>query len=362
MDIFERLGRRGALALVALALTIAGCASHATSTPARHASASAETTFFRNYLEPDGRVVRHDQGSDTVSEGQAYAMLMAVGTNNRKIFATVWRWTRLHLQRPDGLLAWRWKGSAVADSTPAADADLDAAVALIEAADTFDIPDYRQQGLRLAAAVLSYESVPAAPGTLVVAGPWAVRNPAVLNPSYLVSGTAQFLAAETGDARWTAVAAATSALDHQLAASTSLAPDWATLPAGAAASSAVATGAPGTGDQAQYGLDAVRLIIRLATSCSSEDRALAAGYADRLGAADAAGARTLQGTALVSWTNPAVAMAVYAADRAAGRPDEAAGARATARAGQTAHPTYYGQAWIALTPLLFTTHTSETCS
>ena len=90
----------------------------------------SEERFLDRYVDDDGRVVRHDQGGDTVSEGQAYAMLLAVAADDRDRFAQVWDWTRAHLQRGDGLLAWRWAGGRVVDDEPATDADLDAARAL----------------------------------------------------------------------------------------------------------------------------------------------------------------------------------------------------------------------------------------
>lgn len=58
-------------------------------------------------VDPDGRVVRHDQGGDTVSEGQAYAMLVAVAVGDHDTFTRVWAWTQQHLRRPAETLSWR---------------------------------------------------------------------------------------------------------------------------------------------------------------------------------------------------------------------------------------------------------------
>ena len=38
---------------------------------------SAARSFLSRYVDPDGRVVRRDQGGDTVSEGVSYALLLA---------------------------------------------------------------------------------------------------------------------------------------------------------------------------------------------------------------------------------------------------------------------------------------------
>jgi endoglucanase len=68
---------------------------------------AAVERFFDGYMGADGRVSRHDQGGDTVSEGQAYALLLAAATRDEQRFEALWRWTRENLQRDDGLLAWR---------------------------------------------------------------------------------------------------------------------------------------------------------------------------------------------------------------------------------------------------------------
>ena len=55
----------------------------------------AGRAFLAAYVDPDGRVVRRDQDGDTVSEGQAYAMLVAVAIDDRAAFRSVWSWTTL---------------------------------------------------------------------------------------------------------------------------------------------------------------------------------------------------------------------------------------------------------------------------
>src|SRR3954466_7344499 len=83
--------------------------------------------FLDEYVEADGRVVRRDEGGDVVSEGQAYGMLIAVAVGDEARFRSIWNWSKTHLRRADGLLAWRWADGEVAGPNSAADADLDAA-------------------------------------------------------------------------------------------------------------------------------------------------------------------------------------------------------------------------------------------
>src|SRR5512133_1264057 len=54
---------------------------------------SALWSLYRYTHVQAGRVVAHDEGGITTSEGQAYAMLRAVWTSDRETFDAVWRWT-----------------------------------------------------------------------------------------------------------------------------------------------------------------------------------------------------------------------------------------------------------------------------
>ena len=88
------------------------------------------------FVTAGGRVRRPRDNDDTVSEGQAYAMLAAVLLDDRETFDKLYEWTDAHLSRRkrlggDHLLAWHWQGGKVADWMPASDADCDFALALI---------------------------------------------------------------------------------------------------------------------------------------------------------------------------------------------------------------------------------------
>jgi endoglucanase len=93
------------------ALTVAAGAGAVVVLGTSRSASGAETPvtpaerFLSRYVTADGRVVRREQGGDTVSEGQAYAMLLTAASGDRDRFRRVWRWTRAHLQRRDGLLS-----------------------------------------------------------------------------------------------------------------------------------------------------------------------------------------------------------------------------------------------------------------
>lgn len=100
--------------------TAAPINTHSTDPSVQPSAGSARTAaeqgeqFLSEWVE-DGRVVRRDQGGDTVSEGQAYGMLIAVAVGDEKTFDQIWSWTKKNLVRDDGLLAWRWDEGRVVD-------------------------------------------------------------------------------------------------------------------------------------------------------------------------------------------------------------------------------------------------------
>src|SRR5271165_151347 len=144
-----------------------------------HAADAARATrgFLSRYVEADGRVVRRDQGGDSVSEGQAYGLLLAQSVGDHRAFARIWEWTRTHLQSQDGLLAYLSDGAgAVRDPTPASDADVLAAWALSMASGP-DASYYHAQARRLAGAVLVGETAARGGLLMLAAGPWATGDP-----------------------------------------------------------------------------------------------------------------------------------------------------------------------------------------
>ncbi len=115
--------------------------------------------FKTRFIEPDGKLV-DSHSKLTHSEGQGYAMLLALAAGDRPVFDRVWNWTRTNLRRDDdALLAWKWKpdgqgGGAVDDTNDAADADILIAWALHRAAKQWHEPAYDAAAAPIARDVL----------------------------------------------------------------------------------------------------------------------------------------------------------------------------------------------------------------
>ncbi len=344
---------------VALALALIVLATAATVTidtsggdAGVHTEAQADArAFLRTYVAANGRVVRRDQGGDTVSEGQAYGLLLAEVADQPQTFARIWRWTASHLQQANGELRSHMSpDGTVVDTNPASDADLLAAWALSQATGTSaaETSEYRAQAHQIADSILANETVDRGGQLFLTAGPWATGEPASLDPSYWAAPAFAALARFTGDPRFTQLAdAATRATQKLTDDGALLPPDWAKLTgATAAAEPAPNHQAP----QIRYGLDAQRLVVWMAVSCDATDRALAARWWTVLSRQGNTGAIALtqQGDVIDGQTNALSPVAAAAGAHAAGNDSAANMLLAQARHTQHTYPTYYGGAWLAL--------------
>jgi hypothetical protein len=323
-------------------------------TPREQATAAARH-FLTRYVTSDGRVVRIDQGGDTVGEGQAYGMLLAAAIGDSQRFDSIWGWTKAHLRRPDGLISFRWNDGRVQDPEAASDADLDASRALLLGACRFRRPALRSEALALGKAIMRVEVTSSQGAPVLTAGPWAVIPPVTVNPSYFSPATFAALRAASGDARWDSLAASsrsiTSALMH---APSRLPPDWVRLEGG----KPVPIGSPSDPQApARFGFDAARTLVRMAEDPAGR-RIIAPAWPVFAGRdpTKLPIAHALSGRPIGGVLNPVVLVAAAGAADAAGHPAARDGLLDSAAALDRRFPTYYGAAWVALGRMMLTTN------
>jgi endo-1,4-beta-D-glucanase Y len=307
-----------------------------------------------HYVTADGRVIRHDQGGDIVSEGQAYGMLIAELAGDSATAQRIWSWTQQHLQRPDGLLSFHANADgSVLDPQSASDADILIAFALLRYNGPAESA-LHGDGKTIAAAVLALEMTQLPDGTpVIVAGPWAVGAVATIDVSYWMPAVYDKLAVFIGDQKWSRASSGAVRLLQQLTDNGKrLPPDWAQLSGG----DITAIAAPGGSAPVQYGLDAQRVPIWLATSCAADAVKLAADWWTVLSVGDRAKAiaLTLDGAVTNPSQNPLPPVAAAASAQAAGDRAAATGLLDSAQSEAAQNPTYYGDAWAVLGPALLT--------
>ena len=347
------------VSVLVIAVVLAGCVARGgaasvsvspTDTRVRQARTAA-VAFLDRYVTPEGRVVRLDQGGDTVSEGQSYGLLLAQVAQRPDLAARIWRWTT-RLARSDGLLSSRTSvDGTVVDPQAATDADLVTAWALQRAGSTSAPP--------LATALLAHTVVRPGGRPLLAAGPWATGEPATLNPSYWALPAMWSLAGT--DPLWKQLAQSSVAVLEQLTNHGRRLPaDWVRADGGKLS---VAPAPSGAVPQPRYGLDAQRIVVWLAAGCDPQGRRLAATWWPLLrdGDRSTADALSLDGAVLERARSPLPLVAAAAAAAAAGAADDRDRLLDAAAAQDRVHPTYYGSAWVALGRALLQTTLLGSC-
>jgi endo-1,4-beta-D-glucanase Y len=152
------------------------------------------------------RVQRPENNNDTVSEGIAYGMLIAVYMNDQTLFDGLWTYWKSMQATSDGpLMTWNNTGGA----GTATDADEDAAFAMLEASKKWPTGGYAALATSLMHAVLAHDMS----GSFIKGGSnYSASDPT--NPSYFAPAWyREFAKADTANAAaWNGLASGTYTL------------------------------------------------------------------------------------------------------------------------------------------------------
>src|SRR3954452_23359726 len=110
--------------------------------------ATAYTNWKSRFFD-GSRIVRTENGNDTVSEGIGYGMLIGVYMNDKPMFDALWAYAKAHLDG-NGLMNWNIASSgSTAGSGAATDGDEDMAWALIMAGKQWSSATYTSDATTL---------------------------------------------------------------------------------------------------------------------------------------------------------------------------------------------------------------------
>ncbi|KKO18738.1 MAG: glycosyl hydrolase family 8 [Candidatus Brocadia sp.] len=260
-------GKRIIFALSMLYLFISGCSEMRIS-PEKQLRAWWKS-YKKNFLLPDGRIQRPEHAYDTVSEGQAYAMIFSVFMDDKEAFDWIFRWTENHLGRSrkygDHLLAWYWKDGDVSDWMPASDADGDYALALLQASRQWKEPAYREKAIEVISDIMKHEVVRGVDNRLyLLPGLWGKEKNGHLiqNPSYYNPAAFRRFYEATRDGQWLQLIETSYWLFHQASVrldtipGSGFIPDWCVVDAQGNIGKA-------EGRSTDYGWEAVRIPMRI---------------------------------------------------------------------------------------------------
>jgi endo-1,4-beta-D-glucanase Y len=211
---------------------------------AQTAPAEAWRRYKARFIDPDGRLFDDSQASVSHSEGQGYALLLAVLNDDREAFDKIWRWTSDNLEvRQDHLAAWRWRPSDnphVPDPNNATDGDLLIAWALAEAGRRWRAPAYSAQARTIALSIAHHVVFASAFGPAIRPGVAGFGNDdtkdgPVVNLSYWVFPAFDALSGVAPEVDWKALAdTGLKLFDAAQFGPRELPSDWISLRAGVA--------------------------------------------------------------------------------------------------------------------------------
>lgn len=249
---FSRIPRLLA-ASVLLAAALLGFSSPAA------ADTAGWRTFRDTFISPEGRVVDSAQGGISHSEGQGYAMLLAVNYDDRSTFDRLWNWTRTTLQvRGDHLLCWRWSPQdGVKDKNNASDGDLLVAWALLRASQHWHNPVYLKASQEIARDIRAKLVHPSAHGLILLPGAEGFHRPEgdSVNLSYWVFPALDEIGQADPSPLWAELAKnGIAILQYAHFGRWALPPDWLTL---------TKTSIPTDGLSDRFGYNALRIPLYL---------------------------------------------------------------------------------------------------
>src|SRR5258708_648167 len=153
------MGLKAAVSLLVMTLVSLNCAAQDW--------LSLWKSYAAAFMDNQIRVIDHDGGDRTTSEGQAYALFFALVANDRPRFDGLLHWTEINLASGDltaHLPAWSWGRSpnnkwGVLDTNSASDADVWMAYTLLQAGKAWNEPHYTWVGTALAKRIAAQEVV-----------------------------------------------------------------------------------------------------------------------------------------------------------------------------------------------------------
>jgi len=216
------------------------------------------------------RVRRPEDSNDSVSEGIAYGMLIAVAFNDKPLFDGLWGYWKSHCAVGSGagcLMTWRIGGQGGSGS--ALDADEDAAFALIQAGKQWG-GSYASDAGSLIGTIWANEIES---GTLVPKPGNSFGGNSVTNPSYFAPAFYRAFAAVNSGNNWNGVATKAYQLLNAIEGSNGLVPAWCTNGCTAAGS-----GGLNYTDETRYQYDSHRTPWRMAMDACWNSNADARDY------------------------------------------------------------------------------------
>jgi endo-1,4-beta-D-glucanase Y len=187
--------------------------------------ATAYTNWKAKFFDGT-KVVRPDNGNDTVSEGIGYGMLIAVFMNDQPMFNSLWAFAKSKLDA-NGLMNWcvaSGQANSCSGSGSATDGDEDMAYALLMASKQWSGGTYAGDASTLIGNILSHE----VDGSNVLKPGDNFGGASEMDPSYLAPSYYRAFAAASGNTKWMTVLDESYTILAAASGQYGLVPNWST--------------------------------------------------------------------------------------------------------------------------------------
>jgi len=101
--------------------------------------------FYKKFIINDSYTIDPYNNNRVTSEAQGYTLYLCVKYNKKKLFNSIWKWTKKHLQREDYLFSWVYNNSEVLDKNDAVDGDFFIAYSLLLAYEKWGDKNYLEE-------------------------------------------------------------------------------------------------------------------------------------------------------------------------------------------------------------------------
>jgi endoglucanase len=237
---------------------------------------AAYTSWKKKFFDGT-KIVRPENGNDTVSEGIGYGMLIGVFMNDQPMFDALWTYAKSKFNG-NHLMAWcqgtGQSGSCGTSSTSATDGDEDMAYALLMASKQWSGGSYASDATALIGNIFAHE----VNGTTLVAGDSFGSNGLnELDPSYFAPSYYRAFASVDSGHNWMGVLNQCYTILAAASGSYGLVPNWVT-------SAGVGTGAVDSAKGIYFGYDACRTPFRIGMDYCLNGESRAQTYAQLISA------------------------------------------------------------------------------
>jgi endo-1,4-beta-D-glucanase Y len=233
--------------------------------------ATAYTNWKAKFFDGT-KVIRPENGNDTVSEGIGYGMLIGVFMNDKAMFDLLWAYAKSHFDG-NGLMNWciaSGMKNSCGGTGGATDGDEDMAYALLMASKQWSGGTYASDANTLIGNIMSHE---VESGSNVLKPGDNFGGASEMDPSYLAPSYYRAFAAATGNSKWMDVLNESYTILAAASGQYGLVPNWAT------SSGAGIAGTATDGHGPDFGYDACRTPFRIAIDYCINGEARAQSYA-----------------------------------------------------------------------------------